>query len=338
MTLFKPIKLRNFILETPILLAPLCGITDSPFRRVCSDMGAGLTFVEMISATAIKYNSKKTFEMMKTHHSEKNVAIQLTSNCIEHLIEAVEVVDKMEFPLIDLNMGCPARKVVNSGGGSSILKEPSKIYEYVSSIRKLTQKPISVKLRSGWDKSNINIIETSKAAEEGGADLITVHGRTRADTYSRPNNLDWIRMAKENVSIPVIGNGDLFSIHDIIRMKNETGVDGVMLARGILGHPYLFKTAKLGLSEDYKPNILEWRELVLSHIRYFEEFYENTPIAVVTMRKHLLWYCRGWKDIKRVKTLINNVTDIKIASQIIEDFVSNYNEQDNYQNSETIPN
>jgi len=244
----------------------------------------------------------------------------------------------MEFPLIDLNMGCPARKVVNSGGGSSILKEPSKIYEYVSSIRKLTQKPISVKLRSGWDKSNINIIETSKAAEEGGADLITVHGRTRADTYSRPNNLDWIRMAKENVSIPVIGNGDLFSIHDIIRMKNETGVDGVMLARGILGHPYLFKTAKLGLSEDYKPNILEWRELVLSHIRYFEEFYENTPIAVVTMRKHLLWYCRGWKDIKRVKTLINNVTDIKIASQIIEDFVSNYNEQDNYQNSETIPN
>lgn len=321
---FKPIKIRNYTISKPIILAPLCGITDSPFRRVCKDMGAGLTFIEMISATAVKYNSEKTFRMMKKHPDEINTGIQLTATDSDVLAYSVDIINKMNFKIIDINMGCPAKKVVKNGGGSAILQHPEKVYEYVKTARKNTDKPLSVKIRAGWDRNSINHKETSKAIEEGGADMITIHGRTKADTYSVKNNLQWIKEVKQNVSIPVIGNGDLFSIKDVIEMKKQTNIDGVMISRGVLGNPFIFKTLTMELNKDYSPSLVEWKNTILTHIKYFKEFYDNIPQTVVTMRKHLLWYCKGWKNIKKLKSQINTITDIDNASEIITEFVDNY--------------
>ncbi len=324
MKLFKPIQIKNFIIENPIILAPLCGITDSPFRRLCQEMGAGLTFVEMISSTAVRYNSVKTFEMMETHQDEKNIGIQFTARFHEELQYAIESVEDRKFSLIDINMGCPAKKVVKTGGGSAILKTPEKIYDYIKSAKQATNKPISIKIRAGWDRNSVNIIETSKAIEEAGADMITVHGRTREDTYSTPNNNEWIKQVKDNVRIPVIGNGDLFSVKDVIQMKEETGIDGVMLARGILGNPFLFNAFKSNMGEDPQPTINQWKDVIFKHIDYFEDFYGNELSKVVMMRKHLLWYCKGWRDIKKLKAVVSQISDLNDAKKIIGEYVRNY--------------
>lgn len=330
MPLFKPIKIKNFIIKNPIILAPLCGISDSPFRRVCADLGANLTFIEMISSIALQHNSEKTYELMRTHVKEKPIGIQLTARAKSELAYAIEVIDKMNFDIIDINMGCPAKKVIKHGAGSALLKDPEKVYKFTQIARKITKKPLSVKIRAGWDRKSINFLETSKAIEEAGADLITIHGRTRADNYSIPNNLEWIKEVKKNLNIPVIGNGDLFSVKDIVKMKKETGVDGIMLARGILGNPFLFKTMKLELNSDYKPSIIEWKNTILKHIKYFKEFYENIPHNVYTMRKHLLWYCKDWRNIKKLKGFINHVIDIDEAGKLIRDFADNYQDDEPY--------
>jgi tRNA-dihydrouridine synthase B len=321
---FKSITIKNLTIENPIILAPLCGITDSPFRRVCHDMGAGLSFVEMISSTAVQYNSQKTFQMMEKHPSEKNVGIQFTARFPEELQYAINAVQDRNFTIIDLNMGCPAKKVVKTGGGSAILKNPDKIYNHVKIARQTTSKPLSVKIRAGWDRNSININETSKAIEEAGADLITIHGRTREDTYAVENNLIWIKQVKDNVSIPVIGNGDLFSVKDVLMMRRQTGIDGVMLARGILGNPFLFKALTLNMDEDYIPTIQQWKEVVFKHLDYFEDFYGNDPAKVVKMRKHLLWYCKGWRDIKKIKVVLSQITDLNDARRIIDEYVKTY--------------
>ncbi len=324
--LFKPLQIRDFYLENPVILAPLCGITDSPFRMVCRDLGAGLGFVEMISSTAIKYNSEKTFMMMRRHKNETNLGIQFTAKDPDELEHAINKVEDMDFSIVDLNMGCPAKKVVKTGGGSAILKDVDRLYKQVQVARQATNKPLSVKIRAGWDRDSVNFKETSKAIEDAGADMITIHGRTKADTYSVPTNLDWIRGVKETVSIPVIGNGDLFSIDDVIRMKTECDVDGVMLARGVQGNPFLFKTLSNGDDVPYDYSLDEWKEVIFKHIEYFRDFYGNDPRLVVTMRKHLLWYSKGWRNIKKLKGLINSVTDLDDAKNLISDFVANYDE------------
>lgn len=305
------------IKESSLILAPLAGVSDIPFRRVCQMKGADLTYVEMLSATAIKYENERTFEMMNRHADEKILGVQVTSRNPEEMATAVETLDKKDFDTIDLNMGCPVKKIVKTGCGSAILKDLDRLAKTVEAARKSTKKPLSVKIRLGWDTPTRNYIDVAKIIEENGADWMTVHGRTRNDDYSVPVDLMAIRELKESVSIPVIGNGNLMSQADCDHMKKATNVDSFMIARGSLGNPWIFSERR----PDYKGVSLdEWFETVNTHLALQQETFRNQAAATVCMRKHLLWYVKGWPGAKEVRNRITQVQDLKEAIHIISDF------------------
>ena len=298
----------------PIMLAPLAGVSDHPFRRVCANNGADLTYVEMISAAALVYESPRTYDMLKRHDSERILGVQVTGRTAEELGKAVEILDRYPFDTIDINMGCPVQKVVKNGCGSAILKDPVRVHETVKAARAATRKPLSVKVRLGWDHSSKNVFEVAKAAEEGGADWITVHGRTRSDDYSAPVDLEMIGGVKSRVAIPVIGNGNLFTRRDLEHMAKASGVDGVMVSRGALGNPWVFG----GTSVIPSVTLSEWLATVMSHLEWHGEEYGQSGTGALTMRKHLLWYLRGWPGGKPLKDSVNQMTDLNVARAAVK--------------------
>lgn len=304
----------------PVMLAPLAGVSDHPFRRVCSQQGADLTYVEMISATALVYGSRKTFDMLKRHESEFRLGVQVTGRNADETAQAIAILHREPFDTIDINMGCPVNKVVKAGCGSAILKDPARVRETVEKARSATDKPLSVKVRLGWDRSSINILEVAQAAAEGGADWITVHGRTRADDYAVAVDLDRIAAVKRAVTIPVIGNGNLFSAADVQHMQRVTGVDGVMVSRGALGNPWLFRDIKAGETLPLSREL--WLQTVLFHLDAQREAYGTHAAAAVCMRKHLLWYTKGWPGNKKWKDRINLSASLAEARQLIVDFAA----------------
>ncbi|MCX6123154.1 MAG: tRNA-dihydrouridine synthase family protein, partial [Proteobacteria bacterium] len=209
----------------PVILAPLAGVSDHPFRRICAEAGAHLTYVEMISATALLYESRRTFDMLKRHDSENILGVQITGKSADEVGRAIEILDRMPFDTIDINMGCPVSKVVKTGCGSGILRDPERVFQTVKMARAATSKPLSAKFRLGWDKASINWREVSDAIESGGADWMTIHGRLRSDDYGAPVNLEDIAALKHKSKIPVIGNGNIFSRKDWLYMQETTGVD-----------------------------------------------------------------------------------------------------------------
>ncbi|MFW7380784.1 MAG: tRNA dihydrouridine synthase DusB [Oligoflexus sp.] len=317
---FQRLEISSF----PIILAPLAGVSDHPFRRICQHYGADLTYVEMLSATALLYDSRRTWEMLKRHSEERRVGVQLTGRSADDVGRAVARLHDLNFDTIDINMGCPVRKVVKTGCGSAILKDPERVQATVTAARSATDRPLSAKIRLGWDRQSINGIEVAQAIEAGGADWLVVHGRTRADDYSVAVDLEEIARIKASVSIPVIGNGNIFSRADAELMREATGVDGVMVSRGALGDPWLFREIQTG---ERRVGLEEWLRSVLDHLGWQQEEYGNQGAGAVCMRKHLLWYAKGWPGVKQLREAINQSQTLTDARALIEEFAAGLSAQ-----------
>ena len=306
----------------PVVLAPLAGVSDHPFRRVCAREGAELTYVEMLSATALLFQSKRTLEMARRHAAEKILGVQITGKSADEVGRSIELLDKLPFDTIDINMGCPVNKVVKSGCGSGFLRDIPRIRETVRFARAATDKPLSVKIRVGWDRDSVNAVEVADAIQSEGADWLIVHGRLRSDDYGDPVDLPMIKAVKDFCRIPVFGNGNIFSRTDAEHVKALTGVDGVMISRGALGNPWLFREfLPDGSSESSSISIDEWQKTVLDHLNWQSEEYGNQGNGAVCMRKHLLWYAKGWPGAKKLREQINVVNDLTAVPPLIEEFV-----------------
>ncbi len=313
----KTIFTRLGLPTPPIMLAPLAGVSDYPFRLICAREGADLTFVEMLSAVALIQRSRRTLEMLIRHPEERRLGVQLTGRSADEVAQAIEILNDYPFDTVDINMGCPVRTVVGSGSGSAILKDPERVYQTVKKAREATDRPVSAKIRLGWDHQSINAVEVGLAVQEGGAAWLTVHGRTRADDYSVPVNLEKIAEVKAALSIPVLGNGNIFCKQDADYMFETTGVDGIMVSRGALGNPWIFREIK----GDPRPVTVDtWLQAVMDHLRWQEEAYGRRGMGAICMRKHLLWYARGWPGARQLREQINIADDIHEAMQLILDF------------------
>jgi len=301
----------------PLMLAPLAGVSDHPFRRVCALHGADLTFVEMLSATALLYGNQRTFAMMRRHEDERVLGVQVTGRSPDEIARAVAILDRENFDVIDINMGCPVRKVVQQGCGSALLKDPEVVFQAVKQACQATGKPLSVKVRLGWDRQSINIKEVADAVDKAGAAWLTVHGRTRADDYGVPVDLGAIRAVKAQISLPVIGNGNLFQPEDARIMLETTGVDGLMISRGALGDPWVFRR----LHGDHRLVTLdEWHQTVLKHLGWQQEEYGSSGASAICMRKHVLWYTKGWPGGKRLREQLQTALEISDITSAIDAF------------------
>lgn len=305
--------------KNPIMLAPLAGVSDYPFRIVCQQLGADLTYVEMLSATALCYRSQKTFDMLFRHADENAVGVQITSKTAEEMGQAVAMIEDKKFETVDINMGCPVKKVVKVGCGSAIMRDPERVYQTTRAACMNTKKPVSVKIRRGWDNDTISFKEVALAAEDAGAKWVTIHGRLRNNDYATPVDLECMVELKETLEVPVIGNGNIFSRRDAEKMMEITGVDGVMVSRGALGNPWVFNEIKTG---DSRVSLGDWLEIVDQHLARQIEVYGERPFSAVCMRKHLLWYLKGWPGVKSVKDEITRSTCNSAAREVIKKFAS----------------
>ncbi|MDE3269694.1 MAG: tRNA dihydrouridine synthase DusB [Pseudomonadota bacterium] len=302
--------------NNPLVLAPLAGVSDFPFRRLCHDYGAQLTYIEMLSSQPIIRGNRRTLAMMACKKGNGKLGVQLTGQNPDEIGAAVRILDDHDYDTIDINMGCPVRKVVNSGCGSALLRDERLVHQVVARARQATSKPLSVKIRLGWDRQHLNYLAVGKAASDGGADWLTVHGRTRSENYSRRVDLDAIKTLRAALPIPVIGNGDLLAFHDYQRMLATTGVAACMIARGAMGNPWIFRYRPQRLGVD------EWQTGVLKHLHYQQQEYGDSIRAISCMRKHLLWYLKGWSGSKPFKEQVLKLESFAAAQQVIADCVA----------------
>ena len=305
----KQLKIGNVELENRYILGPMAGVTDLPFRLLCREQGAGLLCMEMVSAKAILYNNKNTESLLSIHPDEQPVSLQLFGSDPKIMSEMAKRIEERPFAILDINMGCPVPKVVKNGEGSALMKEPKLVYDIVSAIVKAIEKPVTVKIRKGFDDDHVNAVEIAKIIEEAGAAAVAVHGRTREQYYS--GNADWdiIRQVKEAVSIPVIGNGDVTSPIKAEALVEQTGCDAVMIARGAEGNPWIF--SEMILYEQTgrippRPDKDKVREMMLRHARMQLE-YKGDYLGIREMRKHVAWYTKGIPNAARLRDRINQV-------------------------------
>lgn len=303
----KKLKIGNVELENNILLAPMAGITDLPFRLICKEFGPGLVYTEMISSKGLFYNDEKTKLLLDMKGEKRPVAVQIFGSDIESMKYAAEYISQYA-DIIDINMGCPAPKVVKNGDGSRLLLDLELAEKIAKEVVKSAKVPVTIKMRIGWDNENIVAVEAAKIFEQAGISAITVHGRTRNEFYS--GNADWniIKKVKESINIPVIGNGDIKNPRDAKKMFEDTNVDGIMIGRASLGNPWIFRDIINELSGSEKKEISkeEKLDIIIKHINYaVEEKGEN--VAVKEMRKHIAGYIKNMKDTSKYRDIINKI-------------------------------
>ena len=318
-------KIGNVEIKNQIVLAPMAGISNTAYRQIIKEMGAGLIFAEMVSDKALVYGSEKTFDLLKMNDMERPIAQQIFGSDVDSFVKAAKLVeDAMHPDIIDINMGCPVPKVaIKSQAGSALLKNPDKIKEIVSAVVNAVSVPVTVKIRSGWDEKSINAVEVAKVIEEAGASAITVHGRTRAQGYS--GNADWniIKQVKETVKIPVIGNGDVTSAKKAKEMLDYTGCDAVMIGRGVLGNPWLINECVTYLESGVIPSRPSLKEKIEMLKRHYKLLVESTSEkqAILEIRTHALWYIKGMPKSAYIKNEICKTKNSEDLFKILDDYL-----------------
>ena len=304
-------EIGNVSLDNRVFLSPMAGVTDLPFRLICKQKGCGMLYTEMINAKALCYNDENTKKMTKIEDEEHPIAIQIFGSEPEYMGRATEILNSHPNEILDINMGCPAPKVVKNGDGSALLRNPKLAEEVMKAVVKNSTKPVTLKIRKGWDDQSINAVEIAKIAEQSGISAVAIHGRTREQYYSGKADWDIIKEIKDAISIPVIGNGDVFEIEDAINMLEKTNCDAIMIGRGAQGNPWIFNRINHYMETGEilpKPTAKEKINTAIEHMKLAVEEH-GEYVAVREMRKHIGWYIKGLKNSARYRDEINKLTD-----------------------------
>ena len=311
------LKIGNVELDNPLVLAPMAGVTDLPFRLLCREQGVGLICMEMVSAKAIYYKNKNTESLLEIHPQETPVSLQLFGSDADIMSEMAKKIEERPFSILDINMGCPVPKVVNNGEGSALMKNPKLVHEIVSKMSKAISKPVTVKIRKGFDEEHVNAVEIAKIAEDAGAAAIAVHGRTREQYYSGKADWEIIAKVKDAVSIPVIGNGDITDADSALRMMKETRCDGVMIGIAVQGNPWIFREILSQINDGIvlpRPTLEEMRDTIIRHAKLQLE-YKGEYTAIREMRKHVSWYTTGLPNSAKFRKSVN---EMETMEELIE--------------------
>lgn len=315
------LKIGNVMLENNVILAPMAGVTDLPYRVLCREQGCGLVCMEMVSAKAVLYNNRNTKELLQVDERERPVSLQLFGSDPHILSDIAARLEEGPYDIFDINMGCPVPKIVKNGEGSALMKDPALVEEILSAMVKAVKKPVTVKIRKGFDDSSVNAVEIAKIAEACGVAAVAVHGRTREQFYSGKADWDIIRRVKEAVRIPVIGNGDVFTAEDAKRLVDTTGCDGIMVARGAKGNPWIFREITEYLDTGRKPerpSVEELKEMILRHGRMMLKF-KGELAGMREMRKHVSWYTAGYPNSAALRNDINMVSSMEELEALIKE-------------------
>ena len=314
------LRIGNTVLENNVILAPMAGVTDLPFRVLCREQGAGCVVTEMVSAQAVLYNNKNTRELLQIDPAERPAAVQLFGSEPDIMAEIAARLEEGPYDYIDVNMGCPVPKIVNNGEGSALMKNPERAKEVLTAMVKAVKKPVTVKFRKGFNDLSVNAVEFAKMAESCGVAAVAVHGRTREQYYSGKADWDIIRQVKEAVRLPVIGNGDIFTPEDAGRMLKETGCDGIMVARGAKGNPWLFGRINHYLDTGEVlpgPSMAEIKAMILRHGRMLVQF-KGEGVAMREMRGHMAWYTKGMPHSATLRNEINQVETLEGFVELLD--------------------
>ena len=313
-------KIGNVEIANQVVLAPMAGISNSPFRRICKEMGCGLIYAEMVSDKAIMYGNKKTIDMLYMTDFERPISQQIFGTDVSSFVIAAKYIcSNMNPDIIDINMGCPVPKVaLRAQAGSALLKSPSKIYDIVKAVVDAVDVPVTVKIRSGWDSNHINAVEVAKVIEKAGASAICVHPRTRSQGYRGEADWSIIKAVKDNVNIPVIGNGDIKTPEDAKRMLDETGCDAIMIGRGVLGNPWLIEQTVAYLNGDlfFQPNRLDRVDMCIKHLNYLSVV-KDEKVARLEIRNHIGWYFKGLPGANEIKNKVYQCDSIHDIMQVL---------------------
>ena len=304
-------KIGNLELKNKVFLSPMAGVTDLPFRLICKEQGCGLLYTEMINGKALCYDDENTKKMLKIEEEEHPVAVQIFGSEPEFMGRAAEIMNDYSNEILDINMGCPAPKVVKNGDGSALMKNPKLAEEVLRAVVKNSKKPVNLKIRKGWDDNSVNAVEIAKIAEDCGISALAIHGRTREQFYTGKADWDIIAEIKKNLSIPVIGNGDVFTIEDSINMLDKTGCDAIMIGRGAQGNPWIFKRINHYMNTGEilpEPTLNEKISTAIKHLKLAVEEH-GEYVAVREMRKHIAWYLKGLRNSAKLRDEINKIED-----------------------------
>ena len=316
-------KIGNLNLDNRVFLSPMAGVTDLPFRLICKEQDCGMLYTEMVYAKAFCYDDQNTKKMLKIEEEEHPVAIQIFGSDPEYMGGAAKILNSYPNEILDINMGCPAPKVVKNGDGSALLKNPELAAKVLKAVVGNSEKPVTLKIRKGWDDTCINAVEIAKIAEDCGISAIAIHGRTREQYYSGKADWDIIRQVKENVSIPVIGNGDVFEVEDAINMLNQTNCDAIMIGRGAQGNPWIFKRINHYMQTGEilpEPTLEEKINTAKKHLKLAVEEH-GEYVAVREMRKHIAWYLKGLRNSARVRDEINKIESYEEVVNKLESYM-----------------
>ncbi|GAB5613200.1 tRNA dihydrouridine synthase DusB [Faecalimonas hominis] len=315
------LKIGNVELENRYILAPMAGVTDLPFRLLCKEQGAGLLCMEMVSAKAIQYKNKNTQALLKIHPEERPVSLQLFGSDPDVMSEVAKSIEELPFAILDINMGCPVPKIVKNGEGSALMQNPKLVEQIVKKVSGAIQKPVTVKIRKGFNDESVNAVEIAKIIEASGGAAVAVHGRTREQYYSGKADWDIIRQVKEAVSIPVIANGDVTCGRDAIDIQKQTNCDGIMIGRGAQGNPWIFSELlyyeKHGEMPE-RPDVHEVKKTMLRHAK-LQMQYKGDYLGIREMRKHIAWYTTGMKNSAKLRDDINRVESFEELETLLDE-------------------